>query len=84
MMRPGSGVEMAASPRAVRYNTDTLELSYRDKTGDHVLSQEGGGITDAPSDGTTYCRKNAAWVEAPTGSAGLTHPQIMSRVLLGG
>jgi len=39
-------------------------------------------IAEAPSDGTQYARKNAGW-EA-VGGSGLTHAQVLSRVLLGG
>jgi hypothetical protein len=37
-------------------------------------------VNDAPSDGTTYGRKDAAW-EAVV--SGLTHPQIMARISFG-
>lgn len=45
-----------------------ISISYDDVTNTLVISSTGGGgggggITDAPSNGKTYGRKNAAWVE---------------------
>ena len=34
------------------------------------IESGGGGITDAPSDGKTYGRKNAAWAEVTSGGGG--------------
>lgn len=39
-------------------------------------------VNDAPSDGTTYGRKNGAW-EAASGGSGLAHPQVMARAAWG-
>lgn len=39
-------------------------------------------VADAPSDGSTYGRKNGAWAAAG-GGGGLTHPQVMARVSMG-
>ena len=33
---------------------------------DALLGGPGGGMLDAPSDGTPYCRLNGAWSPAPT------------------
>ena len=43
----------------------------------------GGGITEAPIDGTPYVRQSAGWVSAAAGS-GLTQPQVMARSSFGG
>lgn len=41
-------------------------------------------VSDAPADGKNYARKDGAWVEvvAGEGGGGLTHAQILAKVLL--
>lgn len=53
------------------YSTDTDTLSAWDGTAwQDDLS--GGGIPDAPSDGTTYGRKDGAWAAVTGGATGVT------------
>jgi Chaperone of endosialidase len=55
----------------IRVTTDplvALDLATKQYVDAHAGG--GGGIPDAPSDGTTYGRNNAAWVAVPSGGGG--------------
>lgn len=52
-------------------DTGILYLFYNDGTSSQwVAIGGGGGVGEAPTDGKTYGRKNAAWVEATGGGGG--------------
>lgn len=69
---PGAGVNPLSGNISIWWTvTDgTLTMHWRDSAGaDHTFSSGGGGITDAPSDGKQYCRKDGAWSEVVTGGS---------------
>ena len=69
---PGTGVNPPSGNISIWWTvTDgILTMHWRDSAGaDHTFSSGGGGITDAPSDGKQYARKDAGWVEVVTGGS---------------
>lgn len=49
--------------------SDNLVINYRLSDGTDKTFSGGGGLSDAPSDGKTYARKDAGWVEITSSDA---------------